>query len=93
MMKRSPTYCVIDCFTSLDDLPKKYWSDDMRVLRAISVARRVSTFEMTRELWSTLERLERSGYITLPKTAYPWFSTPLTDSGRARLASPSGAMP
>ena len=76
----------IDCFTSLDDLPKKLYGDDMAVLKALSKSERFSCFEMTGKLHGTIKRLERRGLLKIDTTTpYPWTNTPLTVVGKAML--------
>jgi hypothetical protein len=78
----------IDRFSSLDDLPKKQYGDEMAVLRALAGPQRFSCFEMTQSLFNTIKRLEEKGYLSIDNTTpYPWTSTPLTDAGRAALTS------
>jgi hypothetical protein len=73
----------IDRFSSLDDLPKKMYGDDMAVLRALAGPQRFSCFEMTGALFTTIKRLETRGLLKIDNsTPYPWTNTPLTYEGR-----------
>jgi hypothetical protein len=75
-----------DRFSSLDDLPKKMYGDDMAVLRALAGPQRFSCFEMTGGLFATIRRLEAQGLLTVDSTTpYPWTNTPLTEAGNARV--------
>lgn len=79
----------IDQFSSLDDLPKKLYGDDMAVLKALSVSQRFSCFEMTGKLFNTIKRLEQNGFLRIDNTTpYPWTNTPLTAAGKAMLNEP-----
>lgn len=71
----------IDTFSSMDDLPKKYWGDEMSVLEVLRVTRRVSTFEMNQTLMDTLNRLEAKGLITDLKGGYPWHEYKINEPG------------
>jgi len=76
----------IDRFSSLDDLPKKLYGDEMAVLRALAKPQRFSAFEMTGTLFSTIKRLEAEGLLKIERDTYPWTNTPLTDAGLAAVA-------
>lgn len=74
----------IDYFSSLDDLPRKKYGDEMAVLQALAGPQRFSCFEMTGALYRTIERLEAKGLLKIDKTTpYPWTDTPLTEAGLA----------
>jgi hypothetical protein len=76
----------LDRFSSLDDLPKRLYGNDMAVLKALSKAERFSCFEMTGGLFDTIKRLEQRGLLRIEKdTPYPWTNTPFTAIGRAML--------
>ena len=76
----------VDCFSALDDLPKKNYGDEMAVLSALAGPQRFSSFEMTQKLFNTIKRLEEMGFLTIEKdTPYPWTNTPLTEAGKAAL--------
>jgi len=78
----------IDRFSSLDDLPKKKYGDEMAVLQALSSSQHFSAFEMTGALFSTIKRLESLGLLVIEnETPYPWTNTPLTEAGFAALKS------
>lgn len=79
----------IDCFTSLDDLPKKLHGDEDSVFQALIYARRVSTFEMTQPLWNTMKRLESKGRIRIEKSGYPWHNVTIVDQ-QAATKGPGG---
>lgn len=66
----------IDCFTALDDLPKKLHADDAAVLRALKVSKRVSSFDLqdSPSLASTVMSLDKSGTIKLVDQGYPWYA-------------------
>ena len=66
----------VDCFTALDDLPKKLHSDDAAVLRALKVSKRVSSFDLQESptLASTVMSLDKSGTIKLIDQGYPWYA-------------------
>lgn len=77
---------MIDTFSSLDELPKKLYGDDLAVLRALSKSERFGCFEMTAGLHDTIKRLEQRGFLRIDNdTPYPWTNTPLTAVGRAML--------
>lgn len=65
----------IDCFTSLDDLPKRDHGKSDRVLAVLKKAGRFSVFDIdTDTLASTMESLTKSGRIRTDPDAYgyPW---------------------
>lgn len=70
------SFTHIDCFTALDDLPKKLHADSAAVLRALKVSKRISSFELSeyRSLASTVLDLEKCGNIKLVDIGYPWYA-------------------
>lgn len=65
----------IDCFSALDDVPKKYHSNKEMVLAALLTAKRLSSFELqdSRQLASTVTALKDEGKIKLIDDGYPWY--------------------
>lgn len=74
----------IDCFSSLDDIPKR----DRRkpdVLLAFfqkTGTRRVSTFEMDAKIMDAMNALEKAGKLEWVESGYPWHAFKLKESAR-----------
>lgn len=65
----------IDCFSALDDLPKKYHSSKEMVLAALLASKRLSCFELqdSTKLAETIGVLKNEGKIKLIDDGYPWY--------------------
>lgn len=77
----------VDCFTALDDLPKKHWRDKAKVLAAIHAAGRFSAFDPVDRLAVTVTALFDEGYMKSVGGQYPWCVVELTPKGEALLAT------
>lgn len=77
------TYRIyMDCFTSLDDMPKKKRRDPDELLKFFerTKTRRVSTFEMDQGIMNAMNALEKRGVLKWTDTPYPWHGFTLTTS-------------
>lgn len=81
----------VDCFTTLDDLPRKQHGDALVVLRAVMKSGgRFSVFDATQndDIARSMTFIEgASGWIERATDGcqYPWVTVRLTEKGRAAL--------
>lgn len=75
MAVRKKEYRIhIDCFSALDDLPKREHNNPAAVIALLKKERRFSCFEMQDNLtlWRTIKNLEANGTIAFRDVGYPW---------------------
>lgn len=76
-----------DCFSSLDDIPRKQRGDACVVLGALRKARRFSCFEVDGSLGGALDEIQRRGWAVFDSTSvgYPWVKVEVTAEGQRVL--------
>lgn len=62
----------IDCFTALDDIPKKDWGNREIVKSVLRKTGRFSAFEMEGKLANTVTSLIKTGEVKKIGGNYPW---------------------
>jgi len=80
------TMTHVDCFTSLDAVPKKKQGDMATVLRVLHKVGRFSIWDATENdrIASTMTLIVQGGYIEPdPVTPFPWTKAILTPKGLA----------
>lgn len=77
----------VDCFSSLDGIPRKRWGEPLTVLRALKKAGRFSCWDVDGNptLWATVKGLRDAGFITM-ENDYPPRPTP-TDPHPPRVSA------
>jgi hypothetical protein len=65
----------IDCFSALDDLPKKKHGDAQAVINMLAKTKSLSSFELqdSAKLARTVASLEKQGRIKIFDAGYPWY--------------------
>ncbi len=76
--------CHIDQFSGLDDVPKRLHGEEGTVFDVLAETLCASSFEMTDDLWATIQRLVKTGYFEQLDTGYPMFRFRLTAKGKKR---------
>lgn len=77
----------VDCFSSLDDVPRKKRSDGLAVLAVLAVAKKFSCFEVDRPLAHALAEIKQRKWaiFDVETIGYPWTKVIITASGREAL--------